>query len=27
MYNTANVKEAEEKSKEGGGLLIYFSSG
>ena len=27
MYNTANVREAEEKSKEGGGLLIYFSSG
>ena len=26
MYNTANVNEAKEKSKEGGGLLIYFSS-
>ena len=27
MYNTANVREAEEKNKEEGGLLIYFSSG
>lgn len=26
MYNTTNVSEAKEKSKEGGGLLIYFSS-